>query len=190
MSSLRLLVSTLSALLLLLAVFSSPISASPAPEAAPAPVPAPVPAPAGETVKPAIYTGSDKYIYQGCYNETVDIPNTAKDRALPGGMNTVMAGNMTVPLCLAFCNQNGFRYAGVEYSRECWCAVHLSSLSVKLPDSECNLACDGQPAMICGGPWKLSVYKADNVGTNGAAGLASGSVFGLVSIAALTYLFL
>lgn len=68
----------------------------------------------------SIYTGSDKYKYQGCYNETNDLPNTAHERALSGGASKVMEGNMTVPLCLSFCSTGAdkqYNYAGVEYSR-------------------------------------------------------------------------
>ncbi|OHE98928.1 WSC domain-containing protein [Colletotrichum orchidophilum] len=109
----------------------------------------------------SIYTASDKYKYQGCYNETNDLPNTAHVRALSGGASRVMEGNMTVPLCLSFCSTGAdkqYTYAGVEYSRECWCAQSISGLSVKLNDSQCNLPCDGNQGMVCGGALKLSVY--------------------------------
>ncbi|OHW95486.1 WSC domain-containing protein [Colletotrichum incanum] len=109
-----------------------------------------------------IYTGSDKYKYQGCFNETNDIANTAHERALSGGASRVLQGNMTVPLCLSFCGSGAdkeYTYAGLEYSRECWCAQRISGLSVKFDDSECNLPCDGNQGMVCGGALKLSVYK-------------------------------
>ncbi|WDK14129.1 WSC domain-containing protein [Colletotrichum graminicola] len=67
-----------------------------------------------------IYTGSDKYLYQGCFNETNDIANTAHERALSGGASRVFQGNMTVPLCLSFCSTGAdkeYTYAGMEYSR-------------------------------------------------------------------------
>lgn len=81
----------------------------------------------------SIYTGSDKYKYQGCYNETNDLPNTAHERALSGGASKVMEGNMTVPLCLSFCSTGAdkqYTYAGVEYSRY---VVLNSSLFPKFP---------------------------------------------------------
>ncbi|KAK2028737.1 hypothetical protein LX32DRAFT_639804 [Colletotrichum zoysiae] len=67
-----------------------------------------------------IYTGSDKYLYQGCFNETNDIANTAHERALSAGASRVFQGNLTVPLCLSFCSTGAdkeYTYAGVEYSR-------------------------------------------------------------------------
>lgn len=41
--------------------------------------------------------------------------------------------------------------------RECWCAQTLSSLSEKVPDSECNLPCEGNTTQACGGNLKLTV---------------------------------
>ena len=41
--------------------------------------------------------------------------------------------------------------------RECWCAQSLSSLSVKLADSACNLPCEGNTTQACGGSLKLTV---------------------------------
>ncbi|KXH64998.1 WSC domain-containing protein [Colletotrichum salicis] len=133
------------------------------------------------TAQLSIYTASDKYKYQGCFNETNDLPNTAHDRALSGGASKVMEGNMTVPLCLSFCNSGAdkqYTYAGVEYSRECWCAQRISGLAVKLDDSQCNLPCDGNQGMVCGGALKLSVYMV-------SAGLRSWSSPAAASWAAI-----
>jgi hypothetical protein len=65
------------------------------------------------------YNGSQTYRYYGCYNETVDLPGTAHERALPDGTHLIAQGTMTVPVCLAFCMNNGttYKYAGVEFSR-------------------------------------------------------------------------
>ncbi|GKT42124.1 putative fungistatic metabolite [Colletotrichum spaethianum] len=137
-----------------------------------------------------IYTGSDKYLYQGCFNETNDIANSTRERALSGGASRVLQGNMTVPLCLSFCSSGAdkqYTYAGVEYSRECWCAQRISGLSVKLDDSECNLPCDGNQGMVCGGALKLSVYKL----TADARLAATATSWGAVLAAALvTYVVL
>ncbi|WYZ34715.1 hypothetical protein EsH8_I_000991 [Colletotrichum jinshuiense] len=135
-----------------------------------------------------IYTGSDKYQYQGCYNETSDIANTAHERALSGGASRVLEGNMTVPLCLSFCSSGAdkeYKYAGVEYSRECWCAQRISGLSVKFDDSQCNLPCDGNQGMVCGGALKLSVYMI-----SGSARLAATSWVVMLTGALATYVML
>ena len=109
-----------------------------------------------------IYNASDKYDYAGCWNETTELPDTTRRRALDGGAQETRQGDMTAPLCLDFCSTNGnaYAYAGLEYSRECWCANELSVLSKRLPDSYCNQTCDGAPDLACGGSLKLTVYKA------------------------------
>jgi hypothetical protein len=68
---------------------------------------------------PKIYKDSGKYAYYGCYNETTDIAGSAKERALSGGLNEVLEGQMTVPKCMSFClsGSHEYKYAGVEYSR-------------------------------------------------------------------------
>lgn len=68
----------------------------------------------------SIYKDSDKYKYQGCFNETNELPDTGKLRALSDGASRAFDGNMTVPMCLSFCSSGtdtGYKYAGVEYSR-------------------------------------------------------------------------
>lgn len=51
---------------------------------------------------------------------------------------------------------------------ECFCAQYLNSLAKKLPDSECNLPCDGNSTQVCGGPLKLTVYTTRKAGSQGA----------------------
>lgn len=61
-----------------------------------------------------------KYKYQGCYNETTGVSGAGGARALNDGVNEVLEGQMTVPMCLAFCgnqNKTEYKYAGVEFSR-------------------------------------------------------------------------
>ncbi|WZH39820.1 WSC domain-containing protein [Fusarium acuminatum] len=115
---------------------------------------------------PSIYRASGQYRYHGCYNETTQTPDSAEERALTGGSHLVEAGKMTVPLCLEFCASNGtqYQYAGLEWSRECWCSPYLSSLSTKLDDDECKNSCEGNSSQVCGGPLKLSVYELSKGG--------------------------
>ncbi|KAF3015627.1 hypothetical protein E8E14_011032 [Neopestalotiopsis sp. 37M] len=115
----------------------------------------------------SIYNSSSVYHYAGCWNETTEIADSTGARALPD-ISLAQAGTLTVEICLDFCANNQstpYKYAGLEYSRECWCANRLSGLSVQLADSECNTACDGNQTEACGGALKLSVY---NITTNGS----------------------
>ncbi|KAM0486853.1 hypothetical protein ACHAPX_000117 [Trichoderma viride] len=67
----------------------------------------------------SVYDDSKKYRYDGCYNETTQVPGSADTRALGGGIDESLPGQMTVPTCLAFCGNGGteYRYAGLEWSR-------------------------------------------------------------------------
>jgi len=67
---------------------------------------------------------------------------------------------MTVDTCLNYCAGGNYAFAGLEYTKECYCSQLLSALSVKLPESSCNLACAGNSSQICGGPLALTVYQA------------------------------
>ncbi|KUI62508.1 WSC domain-containing protein 2 [Cytospora mali] len=110
--------------------------------------------------QPTVYTNSLPYSYIGCYHETTDLPNTNGARALNDGKVWVGPEYMTVPMCLGFCGGGSgdvYNYAGLEYSRECWCAKTLNGLAVKLDDSACTLQCDGDATQLCGGSLKLSL---------------------------------
>ncbi|KAK4648457.1 uncharacterized protein QC761_110230 [Podospora bellae-mahoneyi] len=115
-----------------------------------------------------ILAGGQGYAYHGCYTETTDLfVNTTSRRALDGGSNSVQPDIMTVEKCWEFCGKGSYKYAGLEYSRECWCSQTLSTLSTKVSDKECDLPCDGNSTQSCGGSLKLTLYI-----TSAAASLA------------------
>lgn len=60
------------------------------------------------------YPSTKKWDYIGCYNETS--PQEIGPRILSGGIDEALPG-MTVPMCLAFCFSNFFKFAGVEYAQ-------------------------------------------------------------------------
>lgn len=124
------------------------------------------------------------WTYFGCYNETTLRNSTGGARALGGGVQQVL-DTMTASMCISFCQTNSFSMAGIEYTkfvfptlslsmgdlqqrrssctdqlfRECYCANYLNSLSSKLSDSSCDLACAGNSSQICGGNLALTVYQ-------------------------------
>ncbi|KAK0632340.1 WSC domain-containing protein [Immersiella caudata] len=125
----------------------------------------------------SIYNKTDDgYVYYGCYNETMDLPGTIGTRALNGGTNQVLEEKMTVPICHKFCRSNTvYKFAGLEYARECWCAQSLSTLSLPFHDSACSLPCEGDNTTACGGYLKISVYTLGASSTRAAwsAGLSA-----------------
>jgi hypothetical protein len=141
----------------------------------------------GDSVK--IYDDSDKYEFYGCYNETTEIKGSAQTRALGDGINQAKEGEMTVPMCLSFCS-NGrteYRYAGLEYARECWCGQVLAGISEKLDDGECDLPCDGDNSTACGGRLKLSVYRL-STSAAGVIGVSSAWAAATVVVAFLLHI--
>jgi hypothetical protein len=151
---------------------------------------------ANDEVNLSIYNTSTVYHYVGCYNETTELPETAQKRALDGGIMESLPGNMTVPMCLDFCAKNTtmeYKFAGLEYSRECWCAPRLSTLSVKLQDKACDTQCDGDETVACGGSLKLSVYNLTADGVKNVGARVAGDVvrmrimFFLLGVAGLVF---
>ena len=91
--------------------------------------------------------------YLGCY---VDESN----RVLPDArMND---DQMTIQMCRDFCHRETgpMRYAGVQYTRECFCGIEGSNYNRlgRTWDSECDMTCGGNPNEICGGEWRMSIY--------------------------------
>ena len=87
----------------------------------------------------------------GCYTEATS------GRALSA--YSTSASDMTYAKCIATCQGQGYTYAGVEYSRECYCGNMLSTGSVPASSSDCNMACSGDPSSMCGGPSRLTLFQ-------------------------------
>ncbi|KZV83066.1 WSC-domain-containing protein [Exidia glandulosa HHB12029] len=66
-------------------------------------------------------------------------------------------GAMTPKVCAAYCQEHGFGYAGVEYGSECFCdhAFDQSLLTAR----KCDVHCDGDSTVNCGGNARLAVYQ-------------------------------
>ncbi|EAA29543.1 hypothetical protein NCU05935 [Neurospora crassa OR74A] len=91
--------------------------------------------------------------YQGCMRDDV------VQRTLTGP--TLRNNDMTVETCVAFCNQGGFVYAGLEFMSECYCGNALNGGDdiEEVDDSQCEQLCAGSETEYCGGPNKLSLYQ-------------------------------
>lgn len=115
--------------------------------------------------QPATVPSVDNYATQGCYTEGVS------ERALAG--STTAASGMTVAICVNFCKAGGFKYAGVEYSTECYCGATIAATAAKAPDADCSMLCGGDRFAYCGGPGRLNVYGATSNGTTSSSGSTS-----------------
>jgi hypothetical protein len=107
----------------------------------------------------------------GCYTDVVS------DRAL----KTSVQGGDTAQsngACTAACIALGYRFAGTEYGKECWCANEIGSTGVPALDGneKCNMPCSGNSTQICGGQDRLNVFDCQfPVPTPSAAPSASAS---------------
>ncbi|EFW13530.1 copper radical oxidase [Coccidioides posadasii str. Silveira] len=93
--------------------------------------------------------------YLGCYTDSVGARTLSNVGYTLGGPS-----NMTVENCENACMSEGYVYAGVEYSGECWCDNELRN-GGPAPDGEekCTMPCNGNPQQNCGGPDRLNLYQ-------------------------------
>lgn len=89
--------------------------------------------------------------------------NNLPGRTLSGDASYSRPDSNTVSSCVQFCNDRGFRYAGVEYGKECFCGNSIAP--GRLPDAaagflgNCNFPCSGDPDQICGGYGQIGIYE-------------------------------
>lgn len=106
-----------------------------------------------------------KWSYVGCYTDST----SARGLQLDG----FSSANMTEGLCIGYCDQKGYSFAGVEYGRECRCDYSINSPSNKTAESECNFPCAGASGEPCGGSNRMNVFTngvappVENPGVNG-----------------------
>lgn len=111
---------------------------------------------ADEPPGPQVNPGPPGWGYKGCYTDGGARTLTV-DMATPGG-----GGALTVAKCTTACGAANYKYAGVEYSGECFCGNVLSNGGGPAPDGEalCNMVCNGNQTEYCGGPYRLNLYEA------------------------------
>ncbi|KLP15059.1 beta-1,3 exoglucanase [Fusarium fujikuroi] len=97
------------------------------------------------------------YKPNGCYTD-----NSSKGRALTWPMD-IDGSQMTPTSCLTACADQGFPFAGLEYGGECYCGNVLANDTVKADVGDCNVPCNGDKTLLCGGPSRLSVYVAEDL---------------------------
>ena len=90
------------------------------------------------------------YSYQGCYTDSGPRVLNAK--------STSDGARMSYEACAAFCD--GYALLGLEYGAECYCGDALAGAASKTPDTDCGMPCAGAPGEVCGGPNRLTVFRA------------------------------
>lgn len=70
-------------------------------------------------------------------------------------------GLNNVATCIAAC-KGRWRYAGLEYGKECWCGNTLGAVgSVPVSVDQCNMPCADNATETCGAGLRLNVYQPD-----------------------------
>ncbi|OAG35369.1 hypothetical protein AYO21_10440 [Fonsecaea monophora] len=92
--------------------------------------------------------------YMGCALDT------SAPRPL-AGLSYSSQTNMSIESCTAFCKQNGYFMAGMEYSSQCYCASSLTQpLQSPLNCSQQNyMVCTGNQFEYCGGQSLMQIWN-------------------------------
>ncbi len=102
--------------------------------------------------------------YAGCYKDN----NQAEPRGLGGRqLGAAMIADdpeMTILKCISHCRQGGHSFAGLQYSRWCFCGSNPGERFAD--DGPCNMKCSGDTEETCGGSWANSVYETASRGNN------------------------
>jgi len=103
---------------------------------------------------------SKGFAFVGCSPEARRA-NDGLDRTLTGAK--FADDGMTNEKCLDFCTTKGFKYAGTEYRRECYCGGSVAPTRQPKKTvaslADCGLTCMGNTAQYCGGLSWLSLYE-------------------------------
>nr|CEG04248.1 unnamed protein product [Fusarium clavum] len=112
------------------------------------------------------------WAYLGCY-----IDSTA-NRALNGPVHYDETG-LTAETCVAHCVGLGYAFAGMEYSKECFCGSKMPTTKTK--EADCNMPCTGDDKQPCGAGDRLTVFGKASAG---GSAVPSGSATETVSATA------
>ncbi|KAF8862211.1 glyoxal oxidase-like protein [Acephala macrosclerotiorum] len=93
--------------------------------------------------------------YDGCYSEGTT------GRALQNQQPDSQTNS--VESCIKTCIGLGYSVAGMEYGTQCFCDNYLYNGAALTASSNCNMACPGNSAEICGNGNYLSIYHTGNL---------------------------
>jgi WSC domain len=96
------------------------------------------------------------WVYDGCYVDGVN------GRILQHGPPDSQTN--TVESCVNYCAGAGYTIAGMEFSTQCFCDNAIYNGGAPAANqADCNMACAGNPAEICGAGNRLSLYNIGNL---------------------------
>ncbi|XP_071123435.1 sialate:O-sulfotransferase 1-like [Mytilus edulis] len=101
-------------------------------------------------------SSTDNNAYVGCFIDTVS-QRLFPHQYLLSRYHPDTENNM----CLLYCKEKGYMYSGTQYGFECYCGddpyQHCPDKYVQ--DYDCDMECYGDSGQMCGGFWRMSVYK-------------------------------
>ncbi|KAB5547350.1 WSC domain-containing protein [Coniochaeta sp. 2T2.1] len=103
---------------------------------------------------PFVNPGVNGYVSIGCYTESTT------GRALSNGVST--GGVKTVAACINACALRDYKYVGLEYGGECWCANQFTAGSVPTAITQCSMTCGDNTTEYCGAGSRLNVYQKES----------------------------
>jgi len=68
----------------------------------------------------------------------------------------------SMEVCIAACE--GYKYAGTQYSHQCFCGNDKPDAALERPAGECKSVCPGNAEEKCGASWRMNIY--DTSGKN------------------------
>ena len=89
------------------------------------------------------------------------VVDDVKNRVLSG--HILSSVEMTVEMCIATCREEGFEYAGLQWSIECYCGNEPDQGFEWAWLDKCDNNCAGNSRQICGGSSAMSVYSIEGV---------------------------
>ncbi|KAK0113502.1 hypothetical protein ONS96_014365 [Cadophora gregata f. sp. sojae] len=98
---------------------------------------------------PSVLPSSGNFHSRGCYRDS------SKPRLVSSG-HTTDYESMTVEKCISLAGPT-FKYVAIEYHGECYWGNTLTN--AKVAESQCDAACAGDSAHLCGGTWVANVYE-------------------------------
>eukprot|EP01059_Diplonema_ambulator_P016847 TRINITY_DN28820_c0_g1_i1.p1 TRINITY_DN28820_c0_g1~~TRINITY_DN28820_c0_g1_i1.p1 ORF type:complete len:2516 (+),score=639.61 TRINITY_DN28820_c0_g1_i1:711-7550(+) len=95
-------------------------------------------------------------VWMGCFKDD----GTIMVNKLPVLAYTDATGN-TVEECTGVCQHNGYKYAGLQYGKECYCGDDITT-SEAVGVSDCSYPCPGNASETCGGVDRNDIYALTN----------------------------